>query len=303
MKSLYGRLPLALKPAIKENFFYATGAKAWRANTIEELHHYWEKSARQISPGEILIQEIIPGDGREQYSYCAFVRYGQVHSKLTARRLRQHPREFGRAATYVETIDAPEIEELSERFLAAIHYHGIVEIEFKRDPRDGKYKLLDVNARAWGFHALGSVCGVDFPYLLFADRLGLPVEPSSGEPGAGWMRLLTDVPTAISDLLHGSLSLGAYLKSLRATRNRDRCSAGRDPAPLFCGNGLAPVFRDQEVRFIHALESPEIRQALQADFRRCAVVAPRLAKPNAAWVSGSQADYEKATLPFRALAS
>jgi len=241
LKSLYGRLPLALKPAIKENFFYATGAKAWRANTIEELHHYWEKSARQISPGEILIQEIIPGDGREQYSYCAFVRYGQVHSKLTARRLRQHPREFGRAATYVETIDAPEIEELSERFLAAIHYHGIVEIEFKRDPRDGKYKLLDVNARAWGFHALGSVCGVDFPYLLFADRLGLPVEPSSGEPGAGWMRLLTDVPTAISDLLHGSLSLGAYLKSLRATRIESVFS-WKDPAPYFAEMALLPYF-------------------------------------------------------------
>src|SRR3974390_531925 len=35
---LYSRLPLAIKPAIKEKFFYATGAKAWRANSANELH-------------------------------------------------------------------------------------------------------------------------------------------------------------------------------------------------------------------------------------------------------------------------
>ena len=33
LAELYDRLPLAIKPAVKENFFYATGAKAWRAET------------------------------------------------------------------------------------------------------------------------------------------------------------------------------------------------------------------------------------------------------------------------------
>ncbi len=218
LSALYCSLPLAIKPAVKENFFYATGAKAWRADTVEQLHQLYDKAARQIRPEEILVQEIIPGDGREQYSYCAFVRHGQPHSKLTARRLRQHPREFGRAATYVETVDAPIIDELSERFLRAIDYHGLVEIEFKRDSRDGKYKLLDVNARAWGFHSIGSACGIDFPYLLYADQLELSSEPSHAEAGIGWLRLLTDIPTAISDLVYGSLSLKAYMQSLRATR-------------------------------------------------------------------------------------
>jgi predicted ATP-grasp superfamily ATP-dependent carboligase len=150
LQSLYARLPLAIKPAIKENFFYTTGAKAWRANTGEELESLYERATRHIRPEEILIQEIIPGDGHEQYSYCAFFRNGRPHSTLIARRARQHPREFGRAATYVETVEEPAIEELSERFLGAIRYHGLVEIEYKRSPRDGEYKLLDVNARPWG---------------------------------------------------------------------------------------------------------------------------------------------------------
>jgi len=239
LPSLYTRLPLAIKPAVKENFFYATGAKAWRCDTPEQLHLNYERAARQIRPEEILIQEIIPGDGREQYSWCAFVRHGQPHSTLTARRLRQHPREFGRAATYVETIDAPAIEELSERFVRAIHFDGLVEIEYKRDPRDGLYKLLDVNARAWGFHAIGAASGVDFPWLLYADKTGLPIDPVRAKPGVGWLRILTDIPTALSDLVHGSLSLRAYFRSLLSTRV-ESVFAWTDPLPFVAEAVLLP---------------------------------------------------------------
>jgi predicted ATP-grasp superfamily ATP-dependent carboligase len=239
LPALYASLPLAIKPAVKENFFYATGAKAWRANTPEELHQLYEKAARQIKPEEILVQEIVPGDGREQYSWCAFVRHGRPHSTLMARRARQHPREFGRAATYVETVDVPVIEELSARFLQAIDYNGLVEIEYKRDPRDGKYKLLDVNARAWGFHSLGSGSGVDFPWLLFADQLGLPIEPVRAAPGVGWLRLTTDIPTALSDLAHGSLTLGDYARSLRAARV-EAVFNWKDPLPSVADLLLLP---------------------------------------------------------------
>ena len=91
LPGLYSRLPLAIKPAIKENFFYATGAKAWRAETPKQLHDLFRRAIRQIRPEEILVQEIIPGDGQRQYSYCAFFRDGQAQSTLIAKRLRQHP--------------------------------------------------------------------------------------------------------------------------------------------------------------------------------------------------------------------
>jgi D-aspartate ligase len=239
--SLVSRLPLAIKPAIKENFFYSTGAKAWRANTSDQLLRLYDRAATKIRTEEILIQEIIPGDGSEQYSYCAFVKNGKPHSTLTARRLRQRPYEFGRAATYVETVDAPEIEELSERFLKAIEYHGIVEIEYKRDFRDGKYKLLDVNARAWGFHAIGLGCGIDFPYALYADQLDRPIEPVRASPGIGWLRLVTDIPTASSDLIHGRLSLRDYVRSLIATRV-ESVFDWKDPIPAFAEIMFLPYF-------------------------------------------------------------
>jgi predicted ATP-grasp superfamily ATP-dependent carboligase len=139
----------------------------------------------------------------------------------------------------VETVELPEIEELSERFLKAINFHGLVEIEFKRDARDGKYKLLDVNARTWGFHWIGSACGVDFPYLAFADQLGLQTEQTRAPAGVGWLRLLTDIPTAISDFAHGSLSAGAYLRSLRTARV-DAVFNWKDPLPFLAEVLLLP---------------------------------------------------------------
>ena len=237
--TLDSRLPLAIKPAIKENFFYATGAKAWRANTPQQLRKLYTDAVRRVPAEEVMIQEIIPGDGQQQFSYCAFFKDGKAHSTLMARRLRQYPREFGRAATYVESVDIPEIEDLSERFLRAIDFYGLVEIEFKLDPRDNQYKLLDVNARAWGFHGLGQAAGIDFPLLMFADQIGMELEPRRAMPGVGWLRALTDIPVATSEMLRGRLAPSAYLESIRRTRAESVFSLA-DPLPWFAEALLLP---------------------------------------------------------------
>lgn len=207
--------PLVIKPAIKEHFLYATKDKAWRADSREELVRLFAKAAAVVEPGEVMIQEFVPGDGRDQFAYCAFFSGGRAVGKMVARRGRQHPPEFGRSSTFVETADVPELETLSERFLQAIDYYGLVELEYKRDPDDGRYKLLDVNARTWGYHSLGPRSGVDFPAMLFADQLGRAVESVRARPGVRWVRLTTDVPTAAVMLLKGGLDWRSYLRSLR----------------------------------------------------------------------------------------
>ena len=86
---------------------------------------------------------------------------------------------------------------MSVRFLRSIGYYGLVELEYKHDQRDGLTKLLDVNARTWGYHSLGQRAGVDFPYLLYADQIGLPALAASRlGTGISWIRLATDLPTA-----------------------------------------------------------------------------------------------------------
>lgn len=208
-------LPLAIKPAIKEHFIYATKAKAWRADTRSELVERFQQAAALVEPGEVMIQELIPGDGQQQFAYCAFFKDGQALGSMTVQRRRQHPPEFGRASTFVETVDLPLLETLSQRLLQAIDYYGLVELEYKRDPRNGQFKLLDFNARTWGYHTLGQRAGVDFPYMLFADQLGKSVEPCRAQVGVKWIRLVTDVATGAHELMKGRLDWRAYLRTLR----------------------------------------------------------------------------------------
>ncbi|HSY63345.1 MAG TPA: hypothetical protein VK829_02045 [Terriglobales bacterium] len=206
--------PLAIKPSVKEDFFYATKAKAWRAENKNQLKEMFQRASGHVGSNEVLVQEIIPGDGTRQFSSCVFMKDGIVLGSMEAQRWRQHPPEFGRAATFVESIDLPAVEELTLKFLRAINYYGLAEVEYKLDPRDGKYKLLDVNARTWGFHALGSPAGVDFSYLLYADQIGDPVVTCRGRSGVGWIRMVTDLPTSMGDIWAGRLTPKAYWGSL-----------------------------------------------------------------------------------------
>jgi len=209
--------PFAVKPAIKEHFIYETGQKAWRADTREELRERVRAASTLLGAEEVIVQELIPGSGETQLAYCAFFRDGSSAASMVVRRLRQHPPLFGRASTFVETIEQPELEELSERFLRHIGYYGLVEVEYKRDPRDGLTKLLDVNARTWGYHSLGQRAGVDFPHLLFADQLSQPAPTGlRARSGVCWIRLATDLPTAVMGLARGTLGWRTYLRSLRS---------------------------------------------------------------------------------------
>jgi D-aspartate ligase len=213
LEGLEHELPLVIKPAIKEHFFYATKAKAWRTDTPSQLRKAF-LSATSIAPSEIMVQEFIPGDGQLQFAYCAFFKDGDAIGSMTVRRLRQHPPDFGRASTYVETVKRPELQALSKRFLQAIQFYGLVELEYKLDPRNGQFKLLDVNARTWGYHTLGARAGVDFPYVLFADQVGDPQDSCHAKTGINWCHMVTDLPTSLLEIINGRLSACSYFRSL-----------------------------------------------------------------------------------------
>jgi D-aspartate ligase len=231
--------PFVIKPAVKEDFLYATKAKAWQADSCRALRVRFDQAARLVRPGEVMIQELIPGDGRSQFACCAFVKDGEMLATMVARRRRQHPPDFGRASTFVETVDIPQLEELSARFFKAIGYSGLAELEYKLDPRSGEFKLLDFNARTWGYHTLGAAAGVDFPYLQFADQLGAPVIGGRARVGTRWVRLVTDVPTAMAEIRAGRLGPRAFVRSIAGAQAEAVFSA-TDPLPSLAELALIP---------------------------------------------------------------
>jgi D-aspartate ligase len=239
LDAIDGRPPFAIKPAIKEHFFYATKAKAWRADSREQLRELFERAHAIVGPGEVMVQELIPGDGLQQYAYCALYERGEPIATMVARRLRQHPPEFGRASTFVETIDATPVEELSRRLLGHLRFDGLVELEYKRDPRDGRFKLLDFNARTWGYHTIAPEAGVDFPYLLFRRQLGQPVADQRARSGVRWVRILTDLPTAVVEIAGRRMRLRDYARSLRSA-NVEAVFSREDPLPGLAELALIP---------------------------------------------------------------
>jgi predicted ATP-grasp superfamily ATP-dependent carboligase len=206
--------PVVVKPAIKEHFFYETKAKAWRADSVDDLRKKLETASEFMPVGEIMIQDLIPGGSEQQFGYCAFFKEGRAIGTMVTRYRRQHPPQFGRSCTYVETIDLPALEAVSEKFLRLIDYYGLVELEFKRDMRDGEYKLLDVNARTWGYHGLGAASGVDFSYMLYQDQIGEAVGKARSRSAVTWIRLLTDLPVGLLGLIRQKWDLKSYWDSV-----------------------------------------------------------------------------------------
>jgi D-aspartate ligase len=158
---------------------------------------------------------------------------------MTVRRARQHPAEFGRSSTFVMTIELPQIEALSERFRRRLNYHGMVELEYKHDSRDGQFKLLDVNGGTWGYHPLGRRARVDFAHMLYTDQIGSQVQPCRAQAGLSWIRLITDAPTAVLDILCGRLNWRAHAQSLRISNIESVFDSG-DPFPGIAELPLIP---------------------------------------------------------------
>lgn len=210
-----GPFPAILKPAIRPTIDPFTIDKGWPATDHASLLARYDEACAVSDPAAIMIQEVIPGGGASQLSFAALCRSGEPIASVVARRTRQWPMDFGRASTFVETIDAPQVEELAARVIRALRFDGIVELEFKRDPREERLVLLDINPRVWGWHTLARGAGVDIPYLLWRMVHGEAVEPVRARPGVRWVRALTDVPMAFGAIRRGKLSPIDYLWSLR----------------------------------------------------------------------------------------
>jgi D-aspartate ligase len=209
------RYPAIIKPAISIRLQYAIGRKVLPVRSQRELLEQYRFAAGIIDPEVLMVQETIPGDGGHQYSVGAFCKDGQMVSALTARRTRQYPLDYGLASTFVEAIEFPELLEPARRLVARLGLSGLVEVEFKRDARDGTDKLLDINLRPWGWHTLCIACGLDFPYMQYADAIGERVEPVMPRYGRRWRRLVTDVPAAWQEIREGITTPARYLRSLR----------------------------------------------------------------------------------------
>ena len=172
-----------------------------------------------VYDNRMIIQELIPGPD-ENLAYISFYldRQSKPLAIFAGRKLRVIPIGFG-SASYVRSFYDPELEKVALQLLKNVQYQGLGGLEFKKDVRDGRYKLIEFNTRFGMWDGLGVRCGIDTPYIAYQDTLRRPVEPQlTYRSNVIWVDLQRDVRAFWNYHQKGSLSLGQWIRSLRGEK-------------------------------------------------------------------------------------
>ncbi len=123
------------------------------------------------------------------------------------KKLRQFPPGFGYCCL-TESVNDEEVFELAAKLLGSLDYRGIGCVEFKRDPRDGQPKLIEINTRAVRTSVLAIAAGVDFPWIAYQDCAGTnDIQPIlSGKVPVRWVHLRDEIWAAGRLIARGELS-------------------------------------------------------------------------------------------------
>ena len=168
-------LPVLVKPQHPDGFKRRFGKQAFRCETRAEL----ERAYAQAEPFGPMVQELIPGGDEELYSLGSYLRHdGEPLGLFSGRKLKQVPPEVG-TCRVGEAVWVQEVVDAGLRFLRGLGFHGISQVEFTRDPRDGRNTLMEINPRLWQGHGLAAACGVDLPVIAYRDLTGEQVSPAS----------------------------------------------------------------------------------------------------------------------------
>lgn len=165
-----------LKPRDSQSFMQRYGVKALRVRTRRAAA---EQLARVHGDGfAVILQEYVPGPATNHFFIDGFIdRHGTLRAVFVRRRLRMYPLDFGNSTALVSVApDAarPAVDALTA-LLAGVGYVGIFSAEFKRDARDGMFRILEVNARPWWYVDFAARCGVDVCRMAYDGALGRAV--------------------------------------------------------------------------------------------------------------------------------
>ena len=94
----------------------------------------------------------------------------------------------GRAA---EVADVPHLREPTIALLQRIGWQGMASAEYKLDPRDGRYRLMEINGRCFLINGLPTRCGVNYPLLAWREHA---LREAVGAEANGWRGRLASSP-------------------------------------------------------------------------------------------------------------
>jgi predicted ATP-grasp superfamily ATP-dependent carboligase len=203
--------------------------KGFQAGDRHELLVVAEKLLGEGIP--LVVQEIVPGPDTNHYKFCCYVsRSGEMSLSFTLQKLRQNPIRFG-VGSLVESVRDDELQQVGERLFRDLDYRGVGSAEFKRDERDGRLRLIEINPRYWQQNALADRCGLNFPLENYGDVTGQEREPSKGfAPGVKWLNVYMDFDSFLAYRREGAMTVRHWLRELRGPKVLSDLTWG-DPVP------------------------------------------------------------------------
>ncbi len=200
--------PVLIKGRHGLTFYKTLGKKAFLLESEEELQVYCQQIVDKMPLSETFTQELIPFDGTNKtLSFTAFCVNGEIKAYWMGVKLREHPLQFG-TATFTESVYEEVCLEQSKRLLTALDYTGICEVEYLKDPRDGHYKLIEINPRTWLWvgHAIAS--GVNLPLYAYNYVNGISCDYPNDYPiGLKWRNPISDALFSLYGIVTAKLSL------------------------------------------------------------------------------------------------
>ena len=98
---------------------------------------------------EVMIQEKIPGKDSCMYSHNNVIsKKGKLLSEIVHNTRRQTPPMFGVTRVGKTVSVHPQMKRDSTKILKHVDYSGIASVQYKKDPRDGIFKLIEVNSKS-----------------------------------------------------------------------------------------------------------------------------------------------------------
>ncbi len=186
----------------------------------------------RLMADQLQFQEYIPGGDAELWSYHGFADdTGEVLAGFVGRKVRTFPTLTGESA-FIELAHNAPLEELGRAIAKRCPLKGAFKMDFKRDPRDGSWNLLEVNARFNLWHYLGARNGVNLMRAAY-DYLVDGVAPVPVRPGTRfrWLNLMLDFRAYRELRDRGELTFARWARSILASRNIYSLFAWDDPAP------------------------------------------------------------------------
>lgn len=227
--------PLVVKPAAA---WVKPRLKVSIVRTRQQLIDIWHSVASSQNP-QLLIQEYIPrGEDWFFHGYCNGA--SDCLAGFTGMKLRSFPPDAG-ITTLGRSVTNDVLLGQAENMLKAISYAGIVDIDYRFDPRDRRYKLLDFNPRIGAqFRLFEDENGMDVVTALYRDLTGQTVRRARQVDGRVLVVEPDDLRASMKYFWRGELSVSSWLRSFRG-RKEFAWFRRDDPLPLLMASARLAI--------------------------------------------------------------